>query len=66
MSPARKPGRFNKALLEPANGHNVIQITSDSYILFAAANPKLEGTDFTALTMIDQQPSGFLSGQTAR
>jgi tripartite-type tricarboxylate transporter receptor subunit TctC len=50
---------LNKALGEPADGYNVIEITSDSYILFAAANPKFKVTDFTALAVVDQQPSGF-------
>lgn len=50
---------LNKALSEPADGYSVIEITSDSYILFAAANPKFKVSDFTALAVVDQQPSGF-------
>ncbi len=50
---------LNKALGEPADGYNIIEITSDSYILFAAANPKFKVADFTALAVVDQQPSGF-------
>jgi len=50
---------LNKVLGEPADGYNVIEITSDSYILFAAANPKFKVSDFTALAVVDQQPSGF-------
>jgi len=50
---------LNKALAEPADGYNVIEITSDSYILFAAANAKFKTSDFTALAVVDQQPSGF-------
>jgi putative tricarboxylic transport membrane protein len=50
---------LTKALAEPADGHTVIEITSDSYILFAAANPKFKTSDFTALAVVDQQPSGF-------
>jgi tripartite-type tricarboxylate transporter receptor subunit TctC len=50
---------LNKALGEPADGYNVIEITSDSYILFAAANAKFKVSDFTALAVVDQQPSGF-------
>ena len=50
---------LNKALGEPADGYNVIEITSDSYILFAAANAKFKVADFTALAVVDRQPSGF-------
>ncbi len=50
---------LNKVLGEPADGYNVIEITSDSYILFAATNPKFKLLDFTALAVVDQQPSGF-------
>ncbi len=50
---------LNKVLGEPADGYNIIEITSDSYILFAAANPKFKVSDFTALAVVDQQPSGF-------
>ncbi len=50
---------LNKALTEPADGYSVIEITSDSYILFAAANAKFKTSDFAALAVVDQQPSGF-------
>ncbi len=50
---------LNKALREPADGYTIIEITSDSYILFAAANAKFKVADFTALAVVDQQPSGF-------
>ncbi len=50
---------LNKVLGAPADGYNVIEITSDSYILAAAANPKFKVSDFTALAVVDQQPSGF-------
>jgi putative tricarboxylic transport membrane protein len=50
---------LNKVLGEPADGYNVIEVTSDSYILFAAANPKFKVSDFSALAVVDQQPSGF-------
>lgn len=50
---------LNKALSEPANGYTVIEITSDSYILFAAANARFKTSDFVALAVVDQQPSGF-------
>lgn len=49
----------NKALGEPADGYTIIEITSDSYILFAAANAKFKVSDFAALAVVDQQPSGF-------
>jgi tripartite-type tricarboxylate transporter receptor subunit TctC len=54
---------LNKALGEPADGYNVIEITSDSYVLFAAANAKFKVSDFTALAVVDQQPSGFFVRQ---
>lgn len=50
---------LNKVLSEPADGYNIIEITSDSYILFAAANPKFKVADFIALAVVDRQPSGF-------
>ncbi len=50
---------LNKALTEPADGYTVIEITSDSYVLFAGANAKFKMSDFTALAVVDQQPSGF-------
>ncbi len=50
---------LNKVLGEPADGYTIIEITSDSYILFAAANAKFKVADFTALAVVDQQPSGF-------
>jgi putative tricarboxylic transport membrane protein len=50
---------LNKALSERADGYTIIEITSDSYILFAVANPKFKVADFTALAVVDQQPSGF-------
>ena len=50
---------LNKELAEPADGYNVILMTSDTYILFAAANPRFKVSDFTALAVVDQQPSGF-------
>lgn len=50
---------LNKALGEPADGYSVIEITSDSYILFAAANAKFKVSDFNALAVVDRQPSGF-------
>jgi tripartite-type tricarboxylate transporter receptor subunit TctC len=54
---------LNKALSEPADGYNVIEITSDSYILFAAVNAKFKVSDFLALAVVDQQPSGFFVRQ---
>ncbi len=54
---------LNKALGEPADGYNVIEITSDSYILFAAANAKFKVSDFNALAVVDRQPSGFFVRQ---
>jgi tripartite-type tricarboxylate transporter receptor subunit TctC len=50
---------LTKVLNDPADGYNVVEITSDSYILFAGANPKFKVADFTALAIVDQQPSGF-------
>lgn len=49
----------NKVLAEPADGYNVVLMTSDTYILFAAANSKFKVSDFAALAVVDQQPSGF-------
>jgi len=54
---------LNKALGEPADGYTLIEITSDSYILFAAANAKFKMSDFTALAIVDRQPSGFFVRQ---
>ena len=54
---------LNKALGEPADGYSVIEITSDSYILFAAANAKFKVSDFNALAVVDRQPSGFFVRQ---
>lgn len=54
---------LNKALTEPADGYAIVEITSDSYILFTAANPKFKMSDFTALAIVDQQPSGFFVRQ---
>lgn len=54
---------LNKALAEPADGYTVIEITSDSYMLFAAANPKFKLADFVPLAVVDQQPSGFFVRQ---
>lgn len=54
---------LNKALTEPADGYTVVEITSDSYILFAAANPRFKVSDFAALAVVDQQPSGFFVRQ---
>lgn len=50
---------LTKVLNDPADGYTVVEITSDSYILFATANPKFKESDFTALAIVDQQPSGF-------
>jgi tripartite-type tricarboxylate transporter receptor subunit TctC len=54
---------LNKALNDPADGYNIIEITSDSYILFATANPRFKVSDFSALAVIDQQPSGLFVRQ---
>ncbi|HZP75059.1 MAG TPA: tripartite tricarboxylate transporter substrate-binding protein [Pseudolabrys sp.] len=54
---------LNKVLSEQADGYNVVEITSDSYILFATANAKFKVSDFTALAILDQQPSGFFVRQ---
>ncbi len=54
---------LNKVLNDPADGYNVIELTSDSYILFAAANAKFKVSDFTSLAIVDQQPSGFFVRQ---
>jgi tripartite-type tricarboxylate transporter receptor subunit TctC len=50
---------LNKVLNDPADGYNIIEITSDSYILFASTNARFKVSDFTALAVVDQQPSGF-------
>lgn len=50
---------LNKVLNDPADGYNIIEITSNSYILFASANARFKVSDFTALAVVDQQPSGF-------
>lgn len=50
---------LTKVLGEPADGYNIIEITSDTYILFARPRPPFKVADFTPLAVVDQQPSGF-------
>jgi tripartite-type tricarboxylate transporter receptor subunit TctC len=50
---------LNKVLGEPPDGYNIIEITSDTYILFARANSRFKVTDFDPIAVVDQQPSGF-------
>ena len=57
---------LNKVLGEPADGYNVIEITSDSYILFAAANAKFKVSDFTALAVVDRSRAASSCGKTVR
>jgi len=50
---------LDRVLGKPAEGYDIVEITSDSYILFAAANAKFKVSDFAALAVVDRQPSGF-------
>jgi tripartite-type tricarboxylate transporter receptor subunit TctC len=50
---------LNKVLNEPADGYNIIEITSDTYILFARPNARFKVADFAPIAVVDQQPSGF-------
>lgn len=50
---------LTKVLGEPADGYNIIEITSDTYILFARPRPPFKVADFMPLAVVDQQPSGF-------
>jgi tripartite-type tricarboxylate transporter receptor subunit TctC len=50
---------LNKVLSEPADGYNIIEITSDTYILFARPNSRFKVADFAPIAIVDQQLSGF-------
>ena len=50
---------LNKVLNEPTDGYNIIEITSDTYILFARSNSRFKVSDFASIAIVDQQPSGF-------
>jgi tripartite-type tricarboxylate transporter receptor subunit TctC len=50
---------LTKVLGEPADGYNIIEVTSDSYILFARPKPPFQVSDFLPIAVIDQQPSAF-------
>lgn len=50
---------LNKTLNEPPDGYNIVEITSDTYMLFAADSPKFKVSEFLPIAVIDQQPSGF-------
>jgi putative tricarboxylic transport membrane protein len=50
---------LNKVLNEPADGYNIIEITSDTYILFARPNARFKVSDFAPIAIVDQQLSGF-------
>lgn len=55
------PGQvgLNKVLNDPADGYNIIEITSDTYILFARPNARFKVSDFAPIAIVDQQLSGF-------
>jgi len=50
---------LGKVLGEPADGYDIIEITSDTYILLAGAHPRYRLSGFTPLAIVDRQPSGF-------
>jgi tripartite-type tricarboxylate transporter receptor subunit TctC len=50
---------LNKVLSEPADGCNIIEITSGTYILFARPNTRFKVADFASIAVVDQQLSGF-------
>lgn len=50
---------LGKVMSEPADGYNIIEITSDTYILLAGVRPRYRLSEFTPLAVVDRQPSGF-------